>query len=75
MAPNTRSGGDVCVEDACNNLALDAAFEVAASSAMMGNGPASAALAGKQEDDVIIFFDWGTFRIEMWFVRPSVPSL
>lgn len=66
MAPNTRSGGDVCVEEGCNSLAMDAAFEVAATSAMMANnGPASSAvgLTSKQEDDVIIFFDWGTFRI------------
>lgn len=57
MAPNTRSGGDVCVEDSCNSLSLDAAFEVAANNAMMANSSSSSGV-NKQEDNVIIFFDW-----------------
>lgn len=55
MAPNTRSGGDVCVEESCNSLSLDAAFEVAATNAML------ATTSSNKQDDVVIFFDWGTF--------------
>lgn len=61
MAPNTGNSGDVCVEESCNNLALDAAFEVAPGNAVLSSST-NGGSSSKQDDNVVIFFDWGKLR-------------